>query len=313
LQSTSSEHDGTARIGAARVPWTTAPLAALESLRPYQWLKNVLVFVPLVAAHRLGELDRLGPTVRTFLAFCLCASAIYLVNDVLDADADRRHPHKRLRPIASGRLGQRAALALAGLLVLIAASVALPLGAPVVGTLALYIVLMIAYSIRLKTVVLLDAFVLAGGYALRVIAGGLAIRMLPSARLLAFCAFLFVSLALVKRYTELVLLSAYDGPATHARSYEFKDRELIMMVGVAAGVLSVLVLALFLIEGRAELRYSRSQLIWGTCVLLLYWISHVWLAAHRGRMTDDPVVFAVKDRVSLTLIALMGVTAWLSV
>jgi 4-hydroxybenzoate polyprenyltransferase len=313
LQSTSSEPECTARLATMRAPRTTALLAALESLRPYQWLKNVLVFVPLAAAHRLGELDLFGAALRTFLAFCLCASAIYLFNDIRDADADRRHPHKRSRPIASGRLGQRPALVLAGLLLLIAAAFAFPLGVPVVGTLALYVVLMIAYSVRLKAVVLLDAFVLAGGYALRVIAGGLAVQILPSARLLAFCAFLFVSLALVKRYAELALLSTYDGPAAHARSYEFEDRELIMAVGVASGALSVLVLALFLIEGRAELYYSRSQLIWGTCVLLLYWISYVWLAAHRRRMTDDPLVFALKDRVSITLIALMGVTAWLSV
>jgi 4-hydroxybenzoate polyprenyltransferase len=294
-------------VAAMRAPRTSAFVAAVESLRPHQWLKNVLVFVPLAGAHRLGELDRLGAAGRAFLAFCLCASAIYLLNDIWDADADRQHPHKRSRPIASGRLGQRSALVLAGTLLLIATAVAFPLGVPVVGTLALYVVLMIAYSMRLKSVVLLDAFVLAGGYALRVIAGGLAVQMLPSARLLAFCAFLFVSLALVKRYAELTLLS------THARSYDFEDREIVMVIGVASGALSVLVLALFLVEGRAELHYSRSQLIWGTCVLLLYWISHVWLAAHRGRMTDDPLVFALKDRTSLTLIALMGVTAWLSV
>jgi 4-hydroxybenzoate polyprenyltransferase len=300
-------------VVALRAPRTTALLAALESLRPYQWLKNVLVFVPLAAAHRLAELDRLGAAGRTFVAFCLCASAIYLLNDIMDADADRRHPHKRLRPIASGRLGHRPALALAGLVLLSAASIAFPLGVAVAGTLALYVVLMIAYSVRLKAVVLLDTFVLAGGYALRVIAGGLAVHILPSARFLAFCAFLFVSLALVKRYAELTLLSTRDGPATHARAYAFADRELIMALGVASGALSVLVLALFLIEGHAELHYSRSQLIWGTCVLLLYWISHVWLAAHRGRMTDDPLVFALKDRVSITLIALMGITAWLSV
>jgi 4-hydroxybenzoate polyprenyltransferase len=314
LQSTSSEqHECAAPVTAMRAPRTAALRAALESLRPYQWLKNVLVFVPLAAAHRLAELDRLGAASRAFLAFCLCASAIYLLNDILDADADRRHPHKRLRPIASGRLGQRAALALAGLLLLVGASVAFPLGVPVVGTLVLYVVVMIAYSLRLKAIVLLDAFVLAGGYALRVIAGGLAVQILPSARLLAFCAFLFVSLALVKRYAELALLGAYHGPATHARSYGFEDREVVMTIGVASGVLSVLVLALFLIEGHAELHYSRSQLIWATCVLLLYWISHVWLAAHRGRMTDDPLVFALKDRVSIVLIASMGITAWLSV
>lgn len=288
-------------------------LAALESLRPHQWLKNALVFTPLAAAHHLGDLDRVGSAARAFIAFCFCASAIYVLNDLWDAEADRQHPHKRLRPIASGRLPQRVALLLAPMLLVVAGYVAMPLGLGVGAVLALYAVLMIAYSLRLKRVVLLDAFVLAGGYALRVVAGALAVEARPSARFLAFCIFLFFSLALVKRYAELALLRVRAGSAAHARSYLLEDQELIMASGIASGVMSVLVLALYMIEGSAGQHYSRSQLIWATCVLLLYWINYVWLAAHRGRMTDDPLVFAIKDRISITLIALMGLTAWLAV
>jgi len=287
--------------------------AALETLRPYQWLKNALVFVPLLAAHRIGEMSLLGAAGRAFVAFSFCASAVYVLNDLHDAAADREHPHKRYRPIASGRLPQWLALTLAPLLVVAGLGIAAPLGGAVIGVLAAYLALMVAYSLHLKRVVLLDGFVLAAGYALRVLAGGLAVNIRPSARLLAFCIFLFFSLALVKRYAELSLLRQRDGTAAHARSYLLEDGEFIVALGISSGVMSVLVLALYMSVGHIEQLYRRSDFIWGTCILLLYWISYVWLAAHRGRMTDDPLVFAVRDRLSLLLIALMAITAWLAV
>jgi len=287
--------------------------AALESLRPYQWLKNALVFVPLAAAHRLGEPLLLGRAAQAFVAFSLCASAVYLLNDLWDAAADRTHPHKRLRPIASGRLPRSVALVLAAVLLAVTVAAAWPLGASAGAAIAAYLALMIAYTLRLKAIVLLDALILAGGYALRVLGGGLAVAIIPSARLLAFCIFLFFSLALVKRYAELALLRLRDGPAAHARAYLLEDQELIVALGTSCGALSVLVLALYMSSETVERLYSRAGFIWFTCVLLLYWISHMWLMAHRGRMTDDPLVFALKNRVSAVLIVLMGATAWLAV
>ena len=292
---------------------TRVALAALESLRPHQWLKNLLVFVPLAAAHRIAELGLLLPALQAFVAFSLCASAVYLANDLHDVDADRMHPHKRFRAIASGRLPQPLAVALVPALVAATGFVAWSLGPWFCLVLVLYLSLMAGYTWRLKSIVLLDAFVLATGYALRVIAGSLAVGFSPSARLLAFCIFLFVSLALIKRYAELTLLELHTGQGARARGYRLEDQAFILTLGIACGVLSVLVLALYMGTDTIGHAYSRSQLIWLTCVLLLYWISHVWLMAHRGRMTDDPLVFAVKDRVSIILIVLMGVSAWLAV
>ncbi|HUL47178.1 MAG TPA: UbiA family prenyltransferase, partial [Steroidobacteraceae bacterium] len=236
--------------------------AALESLRPYQWLKNALVFVPLAAAHRLGEPQLLLRALEAFVAFSLCASAIYLLNDLGDAAADRMHPHKRLRPIASGRLPRSVALSLMAALLVAAAAAAWPLGARPGAALATYVVVMIAYTVRLKAIVLLDALILAGGYALRVLAGGLAVAIIPSARLLAFCIFLFFSLALVKRYAELALLRLRDGPAAHARAYLLEDQELIVALGTSCGALSVLVLALYMSSETVERLYSRAGFIW---------------------------------------------------
>jgi len=282
-------------------------------MRPYQWLKNALVFVPLTAAHRLGEPHLLARAAQAFVAFSLCASSVYLLNDLKDTPADRLHPHKLHRPIASGRLAARFALVLAVLLFGAAGMAAWPLGVRPAAALLLYFALMIAYTLKLKEVVLLDAFVLAVGYALRVVAGGLAVGIRPSARLLAFCIFLFLSLALMKRYAELALLRLRDGPATHARAYLLQDQGYIVALGTSCGALAVLVLALYMSSEIVARLYSRSELIWSTCVLLLYWISYMWLMAHRGQMTDDPLLFAVRNRLSLVLVMLMGVTSWLAV
>ena len=286
--------------------------AAIESLRPYQWLKNTLVFVPLAAAHSLDDLGRLAVAARVFVAFSLCASAVYLINDLQDAPADRQHPHNKSRAIASGRLPAAYAVILVPVLIGAAIAVARPLAiwAAIIGA---YVILMVAYTLWLKAMALLDAFVLATGYAMRVLAGGFAVNIQPSPRLLAFCIFLFFSLALLKRYAELALLRLRDGPNAHARGYLLEDQGFIVSLGISCGALAVLVLAVYMSSENITLLYRRSEFIWLTCVLLLYWVSHMWLAAHRGRMTDDPLVFAIKDRTSALLIVLMGAGAWLAV
>ena len=287
--------------------------AALESLRPHQWLKNLLVFVPLAAAHKIANPALLGLGTRTFVAFSLCASGIYLLNDLHDVEADRAHPHKRFRPIPSGRLPKGLAIALTPVLLVAACLTALALGPDVLAALLVYQILTAAYTFRLKAIVLLDAFALATGYALRVCAGALAVDIAPSAQLLAFCVFLFLSLALLKRYAELSLLGLRDGPTAHARGYLIGDQDFVLALGISCGALSVLVLALYFGTTGADQTHVRAQLTWVTCVLLLYWISYMWLRARRGQMTDDPLVFAIKNRVSLGLLFLAAVTAWLAV
>lgn len=287
--------------------------AILETLRPHQWLKNLLVFVPLAAAHRLGNARLLAASAQVFVAYSLCASGVYILNDLIDAPADRRHPHKYARAIASGRLPSGLAIALVPLLVGSALLTGATLDARVDAVLAGYFLWMALYTLRLRAVVLLDALALAIGYAMRVAAGAFAVHIRPSPWLLAFCIFLFFSLALVKRYAELALLRGRDGAAAHARAYLAEDQELIMALGVATGTLAVLVLALYLTAGHPETHYRQGELIWVVCVLLLYWVSHLWLTAHRGRMTDDPLVFALRDRTSRVLVLAMGVAAWLAV
>ena len=279
-------------------------------MRPYQWLKNGLVFVPFMEAKRLGEARHLLIATAIFLAFNFCASAIYLINDLKDAQADRLHPHKRKRPIASGRLPHSVALALVPVLLVGGLWIAQAVDIRVAAVLLFYVVLMVTYSMLLKAVVLLDAFILAGGYALRIAAGSVAVDSRPAPQLLAFFVFVFFSLAMVKRYAELSLLRHAGMTTAPARSYGVQDSELILVLGGSSGMLSVLILALFLNDEHLGQTYARSAAGWGAAVVLLYWISHMWLNAHRGKMTDDPLVFAVKDRVSLALVALTIAAAW---
>jgi 4-hydroxybenzoate polyprenyltransferase len=286
----------------------------LVELRPHHWVKNVLVIVPLAAAHELLNLRLEARVALAFLAFSLCASGQYVLNDLLDLAADRAHSSKSKRPLAAGTLSRRAGVILMVLIWTGAALAAAPLGIAFGGILAAYLVLMLAYSWRLKHIAILDAIVLGAGYAARVAAGAVAAAILPSAWLINFCVCLFFSLALVKRYGELAKNRDRDGPCAQARGYLGVDLPFVAMFGIASGYLAVWVLAMYLTtETPARQIYDRPVFISLTGMLLAYWISHLWLVANRGKLTDDPIVFALRDPVSRILVALMGLCAWLAV
>ncbi len=284
-----------------------------KALRPQQWLKNLLVFVPLFAAHRFYESALMEKTLLAFAAFCCCASSGYLFNDLLDLSADRHHPTKRLRPFASGRLPLSYALVMVPALLVLGCVLAGFGSRPLVGVVLLYSALTLAYSLYIKKVVLLDVIVLAGLYTLRIMGGAIAVAIWPSAWLLAFSMFLFVSLAFVKRYDELVVMRSLDGDHARARAYEISDAELLASKGTASGYMAALVFALYISSNTAKALYRRPEFMWFLVPLLLYWVGHIWLVAHRGKMIDDPLVFALRDRTSRILIVLMLGTALLAV
>jgi 4-hydroxybenzoate polyprenyltransferase len=286
----------------------------IVELRPHHWVKNVLVIVPLAAAHRLLDLELLARVATAFVAFSLCASGQYVLNDLLDLSADRVHFSKSKRPLAAGTLSRRTGVILMALLWTGAALAAATLGIAFCGVLAAYLALMLAYSWRLKHVAILDAVVLGAGYAARVAAGGVAVAIRPSSWLINFCVCLFYSLALVKRYAELAKNRDRDGPCAQARGYVAIDLPFVAIFGIASGYLAVWVLAMYLTtETPARLIYDRPLFISLTGILLAYWISHLWLVANRGKLTDDPLVFALRDPLSRILVALMGLCAWLAV
>ncbi len=285
----------------------------LRALRPEQWLKNILVFVPLFAAHLFTEPILLVRTIIAFVAFCCCASSGYLVNDLCDLPADRHHPAKRLRPFASGELPLAYGFAMAPVLAVFGCLLAGLLSGLSLGIMVLYFIVAAAYSLSLKKEVLLDVFTLASLYTLRIIEGGLAAAVPLSVWLLAFSMFLFLSLAFIKRYAELVIMRSVDGEQAKARSYELSDSELLVSKGTASGYAAVLVLSLYIGSGAVKVLYSTHEVLWLVCPLLLYWISYLWLVAHRGKMYHDPLIFAVRDRTSRILILLMLAAALIAI
>lgn len=291
--------------GAARLrPW-------LRAIRPHQWSKNLLVFAPLLAEHRL-DAEGWTAAALAFLAFCLAASSAYLLNDLLDLEADRAHPDKRHRPFAAGELGTGAGGIAAALLLAGALAAAGAASAMVLGVTAFYYGATLLYSLALKRELVIDICVLAGLYSLRVIAGAVAVGSTPSPWMLAFCTFLFLSLAAMKRQTELVGLppsdpaDAADTPAARraaGRAYRAEDLPVVTMMAIAAGYTAVLVLALYIYTPGVRALYAAPMFLWGAPPILLYWISRMVMIAHRGGMPSDPVLFALRDRVSLACVA----------
>ena len=263
----------------------------LKALRWHQWAKNLLVFVPLVMTHRVTEWDLLAQAGWAFAAFCLCASSVYLLNDLLDAPDDRRHPSKADRPFAAGTIPISAGLALIPLLLAGAFAIAAYLPPNFIRLLALYYGLTLAYSLALRRRVLIDVLTLVGLYLLRIIAGAAAVLVVPSFWLLAFSVFVFVSLALLKRFAELREASRRSDAGSGGRGYVAEDLETLSGFGSASAYTSVLVLALYINSDQVAARYTHPELIWLLCPLLLYLLMRLWLLARRGEMLDDPVWF----------------------
>lgn len=301
----------TADLAQPRAP--SRGIALVHALRPHQWVKNLLLFVPVVLDHKLFNASVMAKAGTAFLAFCCAASSAYILNDILDREADRRHPSKRHRPFASGVLSPALGLAVVPGLLGIAYALtwgALPLR--FVELLTLYVVLTTGYSLYLKRIAVLDVLLLAGLYTLRVLAGIAAAHVRFSAWLLAFSMFLFLSLAFLKRYTEVSAMEGAAGAAVGGRGYIRGDREWLGTMGGASGYLSVLVLALYINSEQVVALYRSPLILWLACPLLLFWTSRMWLLAHRGRIHDDPIVATVRDPMSYVTGALLGLVLYLA-
>lgn len=286
----------------------------LKALRLHQWMKNMLIFVPLLAAHQILNTGLLWQGVLAFLFFSLCASSVYVLNDLLDLADDRHHHTKCNRAFAAGRLSIKSGLIVFPMLLIVAFSgAALLLPWQFAGVLLGYYILTLAYSLSLKRQMAVDVIVLAMLYTVRIIAGAVAFGLALTSWMLAFSMFMFLSLALVKRYAEL-RVARENGckEKTLGRGYYPEDLEMIASLGAASGYLAVMVLALYIQDHATPELYTQPQIIWLACPLLLFWITRVWMLAHRGLMHDDPVVFAIRDRISVAVGALFGLVFWVA-
>jgi 4-hydroxybenzoate polyprenyltransferase/phosphoserine phosphatase len=280
-------------------------------LRMHQWLKNLLLFVPLFAAHLLTNLDTWLALILAFFSFSLCASSVYVINDLLDLESDRRHPRKSDRPFASGLVPAWIGVALAPLLMLGSLALARYVGGSFLPWLVFYFVLTCAYSWGLKRLMLVDCLTLAMLYTLRIVAGAAAASMSLSFWLLAFSVFLFLSLAFVKRYAELEVQLLRGREEAHGRGYYTSDAPLLQTLGITSGYAAVLVLALYLNSDAVVRLYRTPEFVWGAVPVMLFWVSWMWMQAHRGNMHDDPLVFAMLDRASLLSGAAFAAVLWL--
>jgi 4-hydroxybenzoate polyprenyltransferase len=282
----------------------------VRALRAHQWLKNLLVFLPVIAGQRLTDAGTMLSAVLAFVAFSLVASSVYVVNDALDIRDDRMHHSKRTRPFAAGDLGLRWAPFLVVGLLLAAGGITLLLPPAFAAVIAGYLALTYAYSLKLKGAVLIDVLTLAGLYSVRVLAGSAATGIEPSVWLLGFSLFFFLSLAMVKRYAELHR-KVQDGEHLEegrlpGRGYQPGDLPVLIGLGTGTGCMAVLVLALYVISDEFALHYSHAYVLWLLCPLMLYWLGRAWIVVSRDEMTDDPVVWAVRDQLS-RWVALMAV------
>ena len=290
--------DPTALAASPVSPGLMASLpAALRALRPHQWAKNLLVFLPLVGAHRLSDGAAVRASLLAFVAFDVVASAGYVVNDLRDLEADRAHPEKRHRPFATGELSRWHGTALVALLLAGGAAITALLPGSFALLLAGYLVASLAYSFGLKRQVALDVLLLAGLYTARMFAGGFASGVPVSEWLASFAMFLFLSLAFAKRASELVCAER----ALPGRGYRPDDALVVFNMGITAGYLSVLVLALYVSSHDVRRLYARPAWLWALCPLLLYWVSRLWVRARRGEVHHDPLVFALRDPVTWAL------------
>jgi 4-hydroxybenzoate polyprenyltransferase/phosphoserine phosphatase len=280
----------------------------LKALRVHQWAKNVLLGVPILTAHAFNFVA-ISEILAAFLAFGLMASATYLLNDLLDLTADRQHPRKCKRPFAAGNIGLPAGILAMIVLFVVGFGLAAQLSPTYLWTQLAYLAMTLAYSFYFKKIVLIDVILLASLYTIRIVAGAYAIEVPLSSWLLGFSMFVFLSLALVKRCTELKALQSLSRNKMNGRDYYVDDYAMLSSMGVAAGYLSVLVLALFIDSPESTRQYSHPVFLWLLCPLMAYWVSRLWLNTSRGQMHDDPLVYSLKDRSSwIVFINMMLVT-----
>ncbi len=271
----------------------------IKALRIHQWSKNGLLFLALFMSHRIIEPNLFKQAVVAFFSFSLSASAVYILNDLFDLEADRKHPSKKNRPLASGRLPViNGIIAIPGLLIISFLLAVILLPNIFTLMLIIYLITTTSYSLYFKEKIFLDVIILGALYTLRVLAGGLAVGVEVSSWLLGFSWFFFLSLAFMKRYADLLLIKNNNQEELFGRGYSVIDLEFVQKIGITSGFASLLILTLYINSDQVNELYKQPALIWLTIPIILYWLMRMWLVTHRGKMTDDPIIFAIKDKSS---------------
>ena len=305
--------DKTGKLGAHFDDRKNTGLSVIKAIRVHQWLKNMLIFVPVLTAHQWHESNAVLQASLAVLAFSFTASSVYVLNDILDLAADRAHPRKCFRPFASGDISIMHGLMMIPVLLVAGFFIAGQISTFFLLCLATYYAITLAYSLRLKSVLVIDVIVLACLYTIRIIAGMIAIDVPPSFWLIAFSMFIFFSLAILKRCAELNTASEHHKAEAWGRKYLVSDKNLLYVMGVTSGYIAVLVLALFIHTPDVAQRYSQPIGLWLLGPLVLFWVSYMWFKVWRGEQMDDPLVFAIMDRGSQLMLLASVVVILLSI
>ncbi|HFD31618.1 MAG TPA: UbiA family prenyltransferase [Gammaproteobacteria bacterium] len=284
----------------------------LKAIRLHQWTKNLLIFTALILSHSWYNNEALQLSLLAFFSFSFAASSIYLINDLIDLEADRAHQTKKNRPLAAGTLSIPFAIFLIPFLLLLSFLFASQINSNFISILAFYLALTTAYSLFLKPLALLDVITLTSLYTIRIVAGAIAINVPLSYWLLAFSMFIFLSLALIKRFSELKNMALLGQSSSSSRGYHVDDLPAVSLFGISSGYISVLVLVLYTHDLQASTLYKNPESLWFIAIAVLYWISHMWLLAFRGKMNEDPVLFAIHDRNSYIVTLLIAISLYLA-
>jgi len=280
--------------------------ALFKAARVHQWAKNLLLFAAIFLGHRFNDPALVFSVIQGFVAFSLCGSAVYIINDLVDLEADRLHARKRKRPFAAGDISPATGILVSAFLLFGAFAVAIPLSLNFAAALATYFALTLLYSFYFKEKLLVDVFLLASLYTIRVWAGGVCVGVTISHWALAFFMCLFLSLALAKRHSELTTsASLQEGKLLNRRGYRSSDIPFVLSYGCVSSLMSVLVIAIYLNSPDVASHYRRPSLLWFVCPALAYWSSRLWIIAARGKLDEDPVLFAIKDKISYLLGAII--------
>ena len=273
-----------------------------KEIRVYQWVKNLLIFVPLLLSHTFLNPDLIIDSIIAFIAFSLCASSVYVINDICDVEADKKHPVKKCRPLAAGLISISTAKIIATILFSVALVIALNLNQDFVWVFCSYFILTLAYSFGLKAFALIDVLILGSLYTFRLIAGVVVINVEISYWLIVFSLFVFMSLAMIKRFTELKNMQLRNETVMTHRGYEVSDTGLLLIMGIVSSYIAVLVVALYIHDPLVVTKYTSPVWLWFVIPAMTYWLSRIWMIANRGNLTEDPVLFALKDRVSYAVV-----------
>ena len=284
----------------------------LKIVRPYQWVKNILVFTPMLMSHQL-TINNFIISIKAFIIFSLIASTIYIINDIADIKSDKEHPYKKYRPLAAGLISIYQCKILILLLLLLCGLFLTTTNLNFFLLIIAYFVISNFYTFFFKKYRFIDLLVLSVLYTLRIIAGGLITNISISLWLLSFSIFFFISLASVKRQIELLSLQKFDKEKISGRGYSLGHENIINKISILSGCASILVLIFYINSPQVLKLYSSPEILWGICIIMFYWISRIILIAKKGKIKDDPIVFAINDKISYLCLIFILCIIWLGI